>query len=193
MMTQTASGAAQDAAKPDASESPQDRLTRWLVGHFFKETLKRGDTAPLRRMDPEHPHEPAFVLLMLEADAPDEWTAALKGARCWALIVHAMARMAPNHHDGSASVGAALHKAGVSESRVSRLLAARDVQFRKQMVRLARRLAQAAQPVNWFELANLIVAEALDRNRLDTLRLRVARDYYRAQFKARNAPSKDAS
>lgn len=191
-MTQTASDAAESAAAPDPPESPRDQPTRWLISHFFKETLARGDTAPLRRMDPEHPHEPAFILLMLEAGAPDEWTAGLKSARCWALIVHAMARMAPNHHDRTASVGTALQRAGVSELRVSRLLAARDVQFRKQMVRLAQRLAQAAQPVNWFELADLIVAEALDRNRLDTLRLRVARDYYKAQFKARNAPSKDA-
>ena len=193
MMNQTASGDEQGAAAPDRPKDPQQQLIGRLIGHFNNEVLTRGETAPLRRMDPEHPHEPAFVLLMLEAGAPDQWTAALKGARCWALIVHAMARMAPNHHDSSASVGAALHKADVSEARVSRLLAARDVQFRTQMVRLARRLAQAAQPVNWFELADLIVAEALDRNRLDTLRLRVARDYYRAQFKARNAPSKDAS
>ena len=192
-MTQTASGAEQGAAAPDRPKDPQQQLIGRLIGHFNKDALTRGDTAPLRRMDPEHPHEPAFVLLMLEADAPDEWTAALKGARCWALIVHGMARMAPNHHDNSASVGSALHKAGVSELRVSRLLAARDVQFRKQMVRLARRLAQAAQPVNWFELAGLIMAEALDRKGLDSRRLRVARDYYKAQFKARNAPSKDAS
>ena len=191
-MMQTASGAEQRAAAPDRPESPQEQLTRWLVGHFFKETLTRGETAPLRRMDPEHPHEPAFILFMLDAGAPESWTKELGDARSWALIVHAMTLMAPHHHDLGTSVGAALHKADVSDQRVARLLAARGIQFRKQMGRLARRLAQAVQPVNWLELADLITAEAGDADRLDELRLRVARNYYSAQFKARSAPSKDA-
>ena len=191
-MTQTVSEAAPGPAPPEPSKNPRNQAIGKMTAHLARSTLSRGDTAPLRRMDPEHPHEPAFILFMLEAGAPESWTWELEDARSWALIVHAMALMAPHHHDRGTSVGAALHRAGVSDQRVARLLAARGVQFRKQMGRLVRRLAQAVQPVNWLELADLITAEAGDADRLDRLRLRIARDYYSAQFKARNAPSKDA-
>lgn len=181
-----------ETTTPERPTNLEREVIERLIAYFGRSTLTRSDTAPLRRMDPEHPYEPAFILLVLEAGVPETWTESLKGARSWALIVHAMALMAPNHHSGAASFGLALHEAEVSELRVARLLAAREVQFRKQILRLARRLAQAGQPVNWFALAGLITAEALDRNQLDDLRLRVARDYYKAQFKARSAQSKDA-
>ena len=182
-----------EAATPAASDVlPTDVIDR-MVKRLGHPRLNRGDLAALRRMDPERPHEPAFILLMLDAGAPEHWTDDVDQARYWALVAYAMAMMVPHHHEKDAHVGLALFKARITEARVARLLASRGLQFRKQIVRLARQLTQKAERVNWRELGLLILAERRDVRTLDKLRLSVARDYYKAQFKARNAPSKDAS
>ena len=192
-MTQQPDAAAATATKPDAEIQPADVIGRMaaLVGQAH---YPRGDLAALRRIDPDRPHEPAFIRLMLDAEAPEAWTIDLLDARCWALIAHAMALMVPDHHAGNAWVGNALHEAKVSEARVARLLAARGVQFRAQIVRLARHLAQRGQPVNWRELGQLILAEGRGKTDvLDRHRLRIARAYYGAQYKSKTALPKDTS
>ena len=187
----SAATAAAVATEPP-SGSPTARVIGRMIARLGRQDLSRGDLAALRRMDPDRPHVPAFIVLMLDAGAPEAWTTRVEDAQCWALIAHAMALMVPAHHRKEARVGKALQLADISEPRVARLLAARGAQFRAQIPRLARRLASSHQPVNWQELGHMILAEGRDDiDRLETSRLRVARDYYSARHRAQPAPAKD--
>jgi CRISPR system Cascade subunit CasB len=135
-----------------------------------------GDLAELRRMDPDAPDAAAFFRILARV-AP---TATPKTIRKLALIAQIFAlKPEPQRSDDEArpiNLGLAMEQADISESRVQRLLSARDAALRDQVRLLARRLANAGF-MPWRDLANLILAED---ERLDDLRLKIARDYWRA-------------
>jgi CRISPR system Cascade subunit CasB len=142
--------------------------------------LDAGEKAALARMDPEmpRPHQVgalarALVLAGIEVDAwlPETW-------RRWALVAHGMAL---SSHDGGGRLGAQLARADVSESRVTRLLTARDDAFRQQVPRLLRLMASRGVAPNWLEFGALIFATGRDEARAEALRLRIAGQYYAAQ------------
>ncbi len=72
-------------------------------------------------------------------------------------------------------------KAGVSESRVQRLLTARGETMRDQLRLIARRLANSGN-VPWRGFADLLLTK--DDKQAENKRLIIARDYWRALDRA---------
>ena len=138
---------ARDAARPVGSEGS---IIAKIAGELGREGFPRGDLAAIRTLDPDHASAPAFWRLLQVV--PEDRRANPDRERRWALILHGMALMAPNHHDPAVPVGRALFKAGYSEQRLGRLLDARGPQFRTLLPRLCRQLAHKAQPLDWREL-----------------------------------------
>lgn len=166
-------------------ESPISRLAR-IIGRSARfesdaHGLDNGERAALARLDPDNdlrPHQIAalsralaYAELVPENWHPDTW-------RRWALIAHGMALAG---HDGSRSLGMQLSQADVSESRVTKLLTARDDAFRQLLPRLLRLLASKEKSPNWHELGNLILNESRNEEAAEAIRLRIAGRYFSAE------------
>ena len=140
-----------------------------------------GDRAALARLQPDalQPHALAALSRALlaaglspESWHPDTWPR-------WALIAHGMALAG---HDGKQKLGMQLARAGIAESRVTKLLTSRGDAFRQGLPRLLRLLASKGVAPNWRELGELVLNESsADRTRQDeaeALRLRIAGPYF---------------
>jgi CRISPR system Cascade subunit CasB len=92
----------------------------------------------------------------------------------------------PSAHDGRHPLGRALHEAGVSDLRVSRLLAAPPAERRRALLRLARMLARTELRFDLRALARLMLFDTVEPEKR-----RLARDYYAAEAAATKA--KDTS
>jgi CRISPR system Cascade subunit CasC len=153
----------------------------------------RGDLAALRRMDPEAPGRTPVLLRLLARHTADRLEYGADELRRWALLVHGMALMAPEHHRTTVPVGRALFGPGraplYAESRLARLLSARGRAFRAQVPRLARQLKAKDQALDWREFADLILAEGRNEARAEQSRERIAAAYYRTE--ARSAEDQD--
>ncbi len=152
----------------------------------------RRGLAGLRRMDPDETDTAAFRRLMADED--------LLGSpeieRKWGLILHGIALMtrttggdnivSRSAHDGNMPVGRALFLGGnpqraqafYSETRLNRLLKAREDTLRLLLTQLFRRLAPANVSFNWREMAQFIFNDGFDEIRAEESRRRIARDYY---------------
>ena len=150
--------------------------------------LSSGEHAALARLDPDAELRPnqiaaltrAFVYAGLE---PEKWRS--ETWRRWALIAHGMALAG---HDGQTRLGAQLAKAGIAESRVTKLLTARGEAFRQIVPRLLRLLANKETKPNWFELGNLIIKQEsqqdADQQAAEDIRLRIAGEFFAAKARA---------
>ncbi len=149
-----------------------------LTTRLGQESFGTGPLAELRRMDPKlaFASEPALHRLLARY-VPDDWLRGT-GTNRWALLVHLLALAAPDHHRGGASLGAALFAAGYSEGRLTRLLEARVEEFATVLPRMVRFLVAKGERLNPFELARLVIWRGAEPDRL-----RIARDYYRAEAK----------
>lgn len=152
-----------------------------LAAHLQRASTSTGDRAALARLQPEalQPHElaalsRALLAAGLSPDAwhPDTWPR-------WALIAQGIALAG---HDGGRPLGEQLARAGVAESRVTKLLTARGEAFRPLLPRLLRLLASLGVAPNWRELGELVLIESsTDRRRIEAaeaLRLRIAGPYF---------------
>jgi CRISPR system Cascade subunit CasB len=143
-----------------------------------------GDKAALARLDPDalRPHEIAALARALLAAGlqPETWRAETWPR--WALIAHGMALAG---HDGASRLGRQLARAGIAESRVTRLLTARGDAFKQLLPRLLRMLASKGVQPNWFELGELVLKEdsleAADATKAEQLRIRIAGSYFANQ------------
>jgi CRISPR type I-E-associated protein CasB/Cse2 len=89
-------------------------------------------------------------------------------------------------HAPGRGFGRALHEAGYSENRLMRLTAARGDALVDQVLRAGRYLAQAgAVPINLRTVHDLIADEPA---RAEAARLRIARDYYTAEYSRSEEP-----
>lgn len=132
----------------ERKEQPISRLARIIAqdSRFSGDAhgLDNGERAALARLDPDselRPHQIAALsraLIYAELE-PDTWKA--ETWRRWALIAHGMALAG---HDASLSLGQQLSKAGISESRVTKLLTSRGDAFRQLLPRLLRLIASRA-------------------------------------------------
>ncbi|MEF8710513.1 MAG: type I-E CRISPR-associated protein Cse2/CasB [Candidatus Accumulibacter propinquus] len=173
---------------PHKQESPISRLARIITqAARFKgdaHGLDNGEHAALARLDPDaefRPHQiAALSRALVYADlAPENWQA--DTWRRWAMIAHGMALAG---HDGSRRLGQQLSAAGVSESRVTKLLTARGDAFRQLVPRLLRLLAsKEGQSPNWFELGDLILNQGRDEQAAEAIRLRIAGNFFSAEAK----------
>jgi CRISPR system Cascade subunit CasB len=139
------------------------------------EAEQRGDLAELRRLDPNQPGAPAFFRILARV-APE---AGGETMRRYAHFLRILA-LKPEALSGD-RLGAVMAKAGVSESRVQRLLTARGETMRDQLRLIARRLANSGN-LPWRGFADLLLTK--DDKQAENKRLIIARDYWRALDRA---------
>lgn len=110
---------------------------------------------------------------------PETWHPATW--QCWTLIAHGMALAG---HDGAGRLGAQLARAGVAESRVTKLLTARADAFTQLLPRVLRLLSSKSVRPNWKELGPLVLkenrTEREDTQQAEQIRLRIAGAYFAA-------------
>lgn len=142
-----------------------------------------GDRAALARLDPDalQPHQLAALARALLAAglSPEQWRADTWPR--WALIAHGMALAG---HDGKQSLGRQLAHAGVSESRVTKLLTSQGDTFTQLLPRVLRLLASKGVAPNWRELGELVLKEDSsqrnDKQKAEEIRLKIAGPYFSA-------------
>ena len=173
---------------------PQRRIIALQLKNDISDTsFPRGDLAGLRRMNPEVPDTKAFWQIMARRGLLDNPALESK----WALVMHGIALMTPNPHDSGVSVGKALYEGGesgrknafYSTLRLNRLLKARGSLLVTLLTQMFRMMKTAQQPFDWGEMASFILGEVDDPTKQEEGRVKIARDYYRAEY--RNAPERD--
>ena len=161
-----------------------------VANQLARPDFPRGDLAALRRMSPGAADVPAFWRLAARYGL----LRGIEVERKWALIIHGIALMTPttgggNAHDPQRSVGAALYagpEAGratalYSESRLNRLLIAREKMLQTLLSRMFRMLAAAGVSFDWREMARFILNDGYDESKSEQARRRIARSYYREE------------
>jgi len=138
--------------------------------------LGQGELAELRRLDVDAPDRTAFWKVIVGNVKGESLTADQETG--WAIILSGMARMAPLHHNPGNSIGRALAEAGVKEGRLMRLLRSHGPTFHDSFRRICGLLAARGLPVDWAEMASLVLTRDSDRS--EHLRRGIARDYYSA-------------
>ncbi len=133
---------------------------------------RRGDLAELRRLDPEVPDRPAFYRIIARR-APE---AGVEAMRDYAHILRILALGPERLTDDGA--GRVMADCAVSESRVQKLLSSRGKALRSQVQMLAGRLARDGR-VPWRDFSELVLADR-DDDRIDRVRMRIARDFWTA-------------
>jgi CRISPR system Cascade subunit CasB len=169
-------------SQPDAargnSAAPESAREGGLVEAFANKVRelanreRRGDLAALRRLNAEAPAAPAFFQILVKI-APESGPDSLRRyARLLQIFALRPEALVPG------SLGVALAAAGVSEGRVQKLLAARGPALAEQIRLIARRLANGGS-LPYRQIGDLILAKD-DTEIAEDLRLRIARDYWRA-------------
>lgn len=171
---------------PTLEDQTQSEDTSTYREHFgalavYIQRASTGDRVALARLKPEalQPHQLAALARALTAAglAPEQWHADTWPR--WALIAHGMALAG---HDGKQKLGRQLANAGVSESRVTKLLTSRGDAFTQLLPRVLRLLASKGVAPNWRELGELILKESssLRSNQADAeeIRLQIAGPYF---------------
>lgn len=147
------------------------------------ERAGNGERAALARLKPEalQPHQLAALAHALIAAglSPEHWHADTWPR--WALIAHGMALAG---HDATQPLGRQLEKAGVSESRVTKLLTSRGDAFTQLLPRVLRLLASKGVAPNWRELGKLVLTQSSSQRhhqaQAEEIRLRIAGSYFSA-------------
>lgn len=140
-----------------------------------------GERAALSRLQPDslQPHQLAALARALLAAglSPEQWHADTWPR--WALIAHGMALAG---HDGKQKLGRQLAHAGVSESRVTKLLTSRGNAFTQLLPRVLRLLASKGVAPNWRELGELVLIEGSrqrhHQSKVEEIRLQIAGPYF---------------
>ena len=171
-----------EAARNEGRGQPITRLARIVAqpSRFSGDEhgMDNGERAALARLDPDgemRPHQVAALsrALIYAGHEPDTWEP--ETWRRWALIAHGMALAG---HDASKGLGQQLSAAGVSESRVTKLLTSRGDAFRQILPRLLRLLVSKNTAPNWHELGGLILNQGRNEEKAETLRLRIAGRFF---------------
>jgi CRISPR system Cascade subunit CasB len=154
------------------------------------EHASTGERAALCRLQPDclQPHQLAALsrALLKAGLAPETWQTSTWPR--WALIAQGIALAG---HNPKQRLGEQLASAGVSESRVTKLLTSRGDAFIQLLPRVVRLLASKGVAPNWRELGPLILKESSASRYVleeaEQLRLRIAGPYFSAIAKAAKA------
>jgi CRISPR system Cascade subunit CasB len=174
----------------DDPKPPEPAIVRVANLFAVREALPTRVAAPLRRMAPEQwSLRMAELLSVLGRAGVAVGSVDLDHAARWAVLVHLVAVLSGTTNDRAHAdrrrTGAALHQAGYSEARLSKLLTARGEALRDQVARLARFLrAKGAMPLDLRPLARLVLNEGRDEREAEAARLSIARGFYAAADRA---------
>lgn len=155
------------------------------VGYFvtmLAENLGNGERAELRRAHPEEPYSPALWRLLAGRD--DLRVASDEDVARWGVFLAALSQ-GYELHDWKAPLGQALHEAGYSELRLTRLLRASPEQLSSEVRGVARFISSKRVKVNWAELADLLF-NAPDEESGKRTRRAIARRYYSAEYHSKS-------
>lgn len=97
----------------------------------------------------------------------------------WAAIAQCMALTGVTTNDNTRD-GTAMARSGLSESRFARLLASHGDGLFDQLLLIARFLHSKETSISWRDLGELALTDDIFEEAADAIRLRLARDYYRA-------------
>lgn len=173
-----------ESAGPDGLPATRNPYVA-LAAHIQRlEKADLGDKAALARLSPDQPLRPNEIAalsraLLAAGLEPDNWRPATW--QRWALIAHGIALAG---HDGKGRLGAQLARAGVAESRVTKLLTARGDAFTQLLPSVLRLLASKGVAPNWHELGPLVLKQDSEREDLqdtEQIRLRIAGAYFSQQ------------
>lgn len=169
----------------EEESSANDSVARDLFGTLAAYIARAdpGERAALARLQPEalQPHQLAALTraLLAAGMSPQFWNTGTWPR--WALIAHGMALAG---HDGRERLGTQFARAGVSESRVTKLLTSRGDAFVQLVPRVLRLLASKGVSPNWRELGELVLKESsVEREKqgeAESVRLRIAGAYFPA-------------
>ena len=120
---------------PQPTQLPEARkIVARLAAEFAAPGFPSGDLAALRRTNPDLPGRTPVLLRLLARHAPVCLDSAVNELGLWALVIHGMALMAPDHHHTRLPVGRSLRGNGpgplYSELRLGRLLSPRGAAAR---------------------------------------------------------------
>jgi CRISPR type I-E-associated protein CasB/Cse2 len=164
----------------DSAEPTRNQVIG-LIAHRLsdRDRFGTGPLAELRRLDPDGPlSEPALHRLL--TNVPESWLVG-DGLRRWTLIVHAMA------------LGSALLASGFKEGRLVNLLDATSDELLTALPRAVRFLVTRGHSLNAFALADLVLSASRDDGGWsESVRRRIAQDYYRAEARAATGSSEAA-
>lgn len=174
------------AGLPVSDDAPSQRNHFSLLAAHIRHA-SAGHRAALARLQPDalQPHQLAALARALLAAglSPEQWHADTWPR--WALIAHGMALAG---HDGKQKLGRQLAKAGVSESRVTKLLTSRGDAFTQLLPRVLRLLASKGVAPNWRELGELVLIESSTQrhhqDKAEEIRLQIAGPYFSALARA---------
>lgn len=190
-----------ELSAPEAQLAATESETR--TGHpvgrlaGFIDGADPGTRAALARLDPEamRPHQiAALSRALIDAGlSPDTWQPATW--KRWALVAHGMALAGHDHKkrfgQQLATMQSQSAQPAVAEARVSKLLVSRGDAFLQIIPPLLRLLVSKQVQPNWYDLSNLIfkndAKHPLEQKEVETLRLRIARDYFSAVVRANKA------
>jgi hypothetical protein len=173
---------AQGAASATANE-PEKKVRTGLIDTFagairaLESAERRGDLASLRRLNTNAPDATVFFRIVVKI-APEAGPTALRRyARFLQILALKPAALA------SGSFGAAMAAAGISEGRVQKLLTTRGPALAEQFRLIARRLANEGT-LPYRQIGELLLIEDEEGEGAEAVRLRIARDYWRALDRA---------
>lgn len=171
----------------EAVPPPQHEIIGRLAHAIQYETfLSPGDVAELRRMSPELP-APAFwriVASLLEPVLPAGGEARDRAERAWATLISALAYAKGAH--SPRPLGRAFIEAGVTEDRLEALLRA-DEAVLPERLRTVVHLADSRRVSLDFDALARLSLHPPDQPRGQTVRRRIARDYYAALYRKENS------
>lgn len=180
------SDAASAAAGPALPAPPaeKDSLQR-IAARLSSPRIDMGLLAALRRFNPvSDGRHNLFEVQQVLLDAGINLSADHRLQPRWALVVHCLAIVRGAHLPRS-DTGMRLFDLGLSEARLRQLIEADEPLLSDLLPTLARRLAAAGQALDWWPLANLALALALDNDapaqaRAELARRRIVQGYLRA-------------
>lgn len=170
------------SASVDSTESESRNPIASAIGKLShaisKEKIGTGGIAELRHAFNKEVPGPVFWQLLSQCVIESGVHVSPDSERDWAIIMGGMALMEPNHH-ASIPLGRALAYSAYPEARLRRLLAAEPGSeiFRDTLYATVKWLDRNAQPVDWRDIAYLLVRRN-DNEELTRHRRRIARSYY---------------
>lgn len=161
--------------QPETVEKSADSLAS-IIGRISaliaSEHFPNGDRATLKRMDPNKEPPLSFYRFAFR-HLPQGWQTQ---RQAWRVVLNGMALMSPHIHRLDQPLGKVLARANYSEARLERLLGSEDETQRTLMLRAVRFLAAKKLPVNWVDLARLLLTG--EAGKREALHMSIARHYY---------------